>query len=66
MSERVATYWSKTLNRYVTIPGPDRVAPDAVCPNCHEERVDWLVWDEDGETVTCWRCGATYDPSEVK
>ncbi len=33
------------------------------CPRCGERRVDWLVWDDDGEQVTCSTCGQVYDPS---
>ena len=33
------------------------------CPTCHEDRIDWLVWDEISETVTCSTCGTTYDPN---
>ncbi len=34
------------------------------CPRCGERRVDWLVWDDDGEQVTCQTCGQVYDPME--
>ena len=30
------------------------------CPYCQERRVDWLVWLDDGETIECATCGATY------
>jgi transcription elongation factor Elf1 len=35
------------------------------CPTCGNRDMDWLPFDEDGETVTCGKCGRTYDPSEV-
>ena len=35
------------------------------CPNCGEERMDWLVWDDDGELVTCETCGHSYVPPMV-
>lgn len=39
------------------------------CPVCGNRDMDWLPWDEDengdAETVTCGRCGHTYDPLEV-
>jgi Zn ribbon nucleic-acid-binding protein len=56
------TYRSMILDHIIT---EDVVSPDAVCPECYEKRTDWLVWDEDGELVTCARCGCVYDPAEV-
>jgi len=38
------------------------VAQHNACPQCGEDRQDWLVWDEDGETVTCGTCGCQYTP----
>ena len=32
------------------------------CPNCGEERMDKLEWDEDGTEVTCLTCGTKYVP----
>ena len=43
----------------------ETVSPDNACPGCGENRVDWLVWAEDGTQVDCATCGASYDPSEV-
>ena len=40
----------------------DRAAQGSACPNCFEGRVDWLVWNDDGETVTCASCGTIYHP----
>ena len=31
------------------------------CPNCHEDRIDWLTWDDD-EKVTCASCETVYVP----
>jgi len=36
------------------------------CPYCCESRVDYLVWQEDDETVLCLSCGKTYRPGEHK
>jgi Zn ribbon nucleic-acid-binding protein len=38
------------------------VGDNASCPNCDEHRMDYLVWDEDGEAVTCSICGTEYVP----
>ena len=32
------------------------------CPKCGEVEMDRLVWDADGETVTCQTCGCQYEP----
>ena len=34
------------------------------CPNCGENRIDWLVWDEDGfdTELECSTCGTVYVP----
>lgn len=38
------------------------------CPVCGNRDMDYLPWDEDengdAETVTCGRCGHTYNPLE--
>ena len=39
----------------------ERVAPVFACPCCGEDRMDWLVWDED-EMVNCKTCGEVYEP----
>jgi hypothetical protein len=41
----------------------DGVQEGDACPNCFETRIDWLVWNDDGETVTCATCSAVYNPS---
>jgi len=33
------------------------------CPNCGEQKMDWLIWDEDADTVKCQSCGTVYDPA---
>jgi len=39
----------------------ERVLEGAEC-ECGEDRVDYLVWDDDCEIVTCATCGAEYVP----
>ena len=43
--------------------GYDLVDDGNACPHCYEDRVDWLAWNKDGETVTCQSCGTVYNPS---
>lgn len=38
----------------------DEVPRGCGCPNCGEQRIDWLAINEDGETVTCNTCGRRY------
>lgn len=41
----------------------DWLAPPGYgCPSCGEREMDSLVWDEDGETITCSSCGVGYEP----
>jgi len=40
----------------------DEVQEAAACPSCGERRVDKLVWDEDGDSITCSSCGCNYVP----
>ena len=40
-----------------------RVAPQSSCPNCCEDDHDLLVWDEEGESITCQRCRTNYKVS---
>ena len=44
----------------------DLVSEGAACPQCDEDRVDWLVWQnsDEGEYVKCASCGEWYDPNE--
>ena len=41
------------------MPADDTVTPDERCPNCHENRMDYLA-NRDG-IVTCGSCHRTYD-----
>jgi len=41
----------------------ERVPDRDVCPDCGEDLVDELVWNEWDE-VCCQTCGALYDPNE--
>ncbi len=41
-------------------PEPDTVPPTGICPRCGQNDIDQLVWDDDGETVTCQTCGTNY------
>lgn len=41
---------------------PDVVSLSDACPECGEAQVDALVWDDDGEEVTCATCQRTYTP----
>jgi len=43
------------------IPATETVPPDAVCPDCGENRMDELVWNAE-ENVVCQTCGRVYDP----
>ena len=38
----------------------ERVSADEQCPNCHENRMDYLVWQDD-ETIKCASCGCEYE-----
>ena len=40
------------------------VLPDDKCTNCLEDRVDWLVWSDDGQgdIIICATCGTEYTP----
>ncbi len=48
----------------ITLLTGDDLLPEAsACARCGERRADWLVWDEDGETVTCATCGRQWNPN---
>jgi len=49
------------LAAYYADPTEDTVRPDRACPTCRENRMDWLVWNED-EMVACQTCGCHYVP----
>jgi len=36
----------------------DTVDADSQCPNCHENRTDYLGWSDD--KINCITCGCTY------
>ena len=39
--------------------------PEDACPDCGEQRIDYLVWNNqtpDDESVTCWTCKTVYVP----
>ncbi len=38
------------------------VGEGARCPQCGENRMDYLAWDKDFEQVTCQTCGKVYTP----
>ena len=38
----------------------NRAPPAGICPRCGEDDIDQLVWDADGTSVTCQRCGTNY------
>jgi hypothetical protein len=41
----------------------DELAPEYyACPNCGERRLDWLVWDEDVDELTCAACLHRWTP----
>jgi len=44
----------------VTDREPPASSPTGVCPRCGETDHDLLVWDAEGESVNCQRCGANY------
>jgi DNA-directed RNA polymerase subunit RPC12/RpoP len=35
------------------------------CPYCGVSDLDQLVWDEDGEYVSCDDCGFCWDPNRI-
>lgn len=41
----------------------ETVADCFACPACHNNEMDTLEWDRDGEAVTCTKCNTTYDPN---
>ena len=64
----------RTIERLKTLASNQRSQSDAVielvdaafgCPNCGNRDMDLLPWNEETDTVTCGKCGHTYDPSEA-
>ena len=41
---------------------PEVVSEQYGCPDCGERRIDFLVWQDDEETVECQSCGHRYQP----
>lgn len=44
----------------ITDREPPASSPTGVCPRCGETDHDRLVWDAEGESINCQRCGANY------
>ena len=57
------TNWSADTLATYDIPETELVDAAFACPKCGERDMDQLPWNEDDDTVTCGRCGHTYDPS---
>lgn len=34
--------------------------PEGYGCDCGEMRIDWLIWSDDGEVITCATCGNSY------
>ncbi len=47
---------------WLGLDNEDTVGIALACPYCHENRVDWLVWQDDHKSVECQSCHATYEP----
>lgn len=45
-------------------PEEERCGAGSERPQCGENRIDHLVWDEEGVEVTCDTCGYVYQPPE--
>ena len=43
-------------------PFLDTVEPWDACPECGENLIDNLVWDDDGAFITCGGCNTQYVP----
>ena len=64
----------RTIERLKALAQSRRSQSDAVvelvdaafgCPSCGNRDMDWLPIDEETDTVTCGKCGHTYNPSEA-
>ena len=53
--------WEMIDGCWEPIEYAERVLEGAEC-ECGEDRVDYLVWDDDCEVVTCTTCGHSYVP----
>jgi len=49
--------------RTAPVDNSERVPFRNSCPECGERRADFLVWQNDGETVECATCGYKYNPN---
>lgn len=60
----IVDFWKKVLKEkpYDVGRASDLVEPLGACPNCLENRKDFLVWTEDGAGVICQSCGKEYTP----
>ena len=57
--------WSRESSENQYLNGDEEVVDDGMeCPRRSEFLMDRMVFDADGETVTCASCGAEYDPGE--
>jgi len=62
----VIRYMVSAMANGTQLIGDDSLMEDSVdksseCPNCGEDRVDYLVWQDD-EIVQCTACKHTYNP----
>lgn len=47
------------------LPAASETVPTiSACPQCGERMMDNLVWNEDGERVSCATCGMVYKPGK--
>lgn len=40
--------------------------PAGVCPRCGEDDIDQLLWDDDGESIDCQRCGTRFQIMQIR
>ena len=52
--------WAMAAQAWAMAAMEDCVQRGHGCPACHERRVDYLVWHEDGIQLTCQTCEHTY------
>jgi hypothetical protein len=71
MNRTAGEIWDEMQGNYYPDPvlttheemDEDTVLPEDACPKCGEDRIDYLVWDDDGTFVTCTTCKAVYVPA---
>ena len=65
MERPLSIHDAEGLRQILLSPGKpeeeERVAPADACPECGEDRMDWLVWVT-YSAVRCNMCGAVYCP----